>query len=48
MDPVADRIFLETTRRFLREILQDIAPTWWQRRRLSVVIGIPADRKSVV
>jgi rod shape-determining protein MreB len=33
---------LETTRRFLREVLQDIAPTWWQRRRLSVVIGVPA------
>ena len=33
---------LETTRRFLREILSDIAPTWLQRRRLAVVIGVPA------
>jgi len=42
--PLRDGVItdLETTRRFLREILQGIAPTWWQRRRLSVVIGIPA------
>jgi rod shape-determining protein MreB len=42
--PLRDGVItdLETTRRFLREILQGIAPTWWQRRRLSVVIGVPA------
>ena len=42
--PLRDGVItdLETTRRFLREILADIAPTWLQRRRLSVVIGIPA------
>jgi rod shape-determining protein MreB len=42
--PLQDGVItdLETTRRFLREILADIAPTWLQRRRLSVVIGIPA------
>src|SRR5256714_9635693 len=42
--PLRDGVItdLETTRRFLREVLQDIAPTWWQRRRLSVVIGVPA------
>ncbi|HEV7863650.1 MAG TPA: rod shape-determining protein [Acidimicrobiia bacterium] len=42
--PLRDGVItdLETTRRFLREILQGIAPTWWQRRHLSVVIGIPA------
>jgi rod shape-determining protein MreB len=42
--PLRDGVItdLETTRRFLREILQDIAPTWMARRRLSVVIGIPA------
>ncbi|HEV7534842.1 MAG TPA: rod shape-determining protein [Acidimicrobiia bacterium] len=42
--PLRDGVItdLETTRRFLREILQDIATTWWQRRRLSVVIGVPA------
>ena len=35
--PLRDGVItdLETTRRFLREILQGIAPTWWQRRRLS-------------
>ena len=42
--PLRDGVItdLETTRRFLREILQGIAPTWWQRRRLSVVVGVPA------
>ena len=42
--PLRDGVItdLETTRRFLREVLQDIAPTWLQRRRLSVVIGVPA------
>ena len=42
--PLRDGVItdLETTRRFLREILQGIAPTWLQRRRLSVVIGVPA------
>jgi rod shape-determining protein MreB and related proteins len=42
--PLRDGVItdLETTRRFLREILQGIAPTWWQRRHLSVVIGVPA------
>ena len=42
--PLRDGVItdLETTRRFLREILQDIAPSWLQRRRLSVVIGTPA------
>jgi rod shape-determining protein MreB len=42
--PLRDGVItdLETTRRFLREILSDIAPTWLQRRRLSVVIGVPA------
>jgi rod shape-determining protein MreB and related proteins len=42
--PLRDGVItdLETTRRFLREILQGIAPSWWQRRRLSVVIGVPA------
>ena len=42
--PLRDGVItdLETTRRFLREVLQNIAPTWWQRRRLSVVIGVPA------
>jgi rod shape-determining protein MreB len=42
--PLRDGVItdLETTRRFLREILADIAPTWLQRRRLSVVIGVPA------
>ncbi|HVW33168.1 MAG TPA: rod shape-determining protein MreB [Acidimicrobiia bacterium] len=42
--PVRDGVItdLETTRRFLREILHGIAPTWLQRRRLSVVIGVPA------
>jgi rod shape-determining protein MreB and related proteins len=41
--PLRDGVItdLETTRRFLREILSDIAPTWLQRRRLSVVIGVP-------
>jgi len=42
--PLRDGVItdLETTRRFLREVLHGIAPTWWQRRRLSVVIGVPA------
>ena len=42
--PLQDGVItdLETTRRFLREILHGIAPGWWQRRRLSVVIGVPA------
>ena len=42
--PLRDGVItdLETTRRFLREILADITPTWLQRRRLSVVIGVPA------
>jgi rod shape-determining protein MreB len=42
--PLRDGVItdLETTRRFLREILQGIAPTWLQRRRLSVIIGVPA------
>lgn len=42
--PLRDGVItdLETTRRFLREILQDIAPTWLGRRRLSVLIGVPA------
>ena len=42
--PLRDGVItdLETTRRFLREVLQGIAPTWLQRRRLSVVIGVPA------
>ena len=42
--PLRDGVItdLETTRRFLREVLQGIAPTWLQRRRLSVVIGTPA------
>jgi len=42
--PLQDGVItdLETTRRFLREVLQGIAPTWLQRRRLSVVIGVPA------
>jgi rod shape-determining protein MreB len=42
--PLRDGVItdLETTRRFLREILQDVAPSWLQRRRLSVVIGTPA------
>jgi rod shape-determining protein MreB len=42
--PLSDGVItdLETTRRFLREVLSDIAPTWWQRRRLSVAIGVPA------
>src|SRR5205823_2452674 len=42
--PLQDGVItdLETTRRFLREILHGIAPSWWQRRRLSVVVGVPA------
>jgi rod shape-determining protein MreB and related proteins len=42
--PLRDGVItdLETTRRFLREVLHGIAPTWLQRRRLSVVIGVPA------
>jgi rod shape-determining protein MreB len=32
---------LETTRRFLGEILRRIAPGRWQRRRASVVFGLP-------
>ena len=42
--PLRDGVItdLETTRRFLREILSDIAPTWLGRRRLSVLIGVPA------
>src|SRR5581483_11155692 len=42
--PLRDGVItdLETTRRFLREVLHGIAPTWWQRRRLSGVIGVPA------
>ena len=42
--PLRDGVItdLETTRRFLREILQGFAPTWWQRRRLSVAVGVPA------
>ncbi len=42
--PLRDGVItdLETTRRFLREILADIAPTWLQRRRLAAVIGVPA------
>ncbi|MEW6471809.1 MAG: rod shape-determining protein [Actinomycetota bacterium] len=42
--PLQDGVItdLETTRRFLREVLQGIATTWFQRRRLSVAIGVPA------
>jgi rod shape-determining protein MreB len=42
--PLSDGVItdLETTRRYLREVLHDIAPTWLQRRRLSVAIGVPA------
>jgi rod shape-determining protein MreB len=42
--PLQDGVItdLETTRRFLREILNEVALSWWQRRRLSVVIGVPA------
>jgi rod shape-determining protein MreB len=42
--PLQDGVItdLETTRRFLREILHEVATGWWQRRRLSVVIGVPA------
>jgi rod shape-determining protein MreB len=41
--PLEDGVItdLETTRRFLREILHRIVPSWWERRRLSVVIGVP-------
>jgi rod shape-determining protein MreB len=41
--PLEDGVItdLETTRRFLRQILHRIAPSWWQRRRLSVIIGVP-------
>lgn len=42
--PLRDGVItdLETTRRFLREVLQGIAGTWLQRRRLNVAIGVPA------
>lgn len=47
--PLEDGVItdLETTRRFLREILQGIAPSWWQRRRLSVIMGVPAGASSL-
>lgn len=32
---------LETTRRFIRAILGRAGLRWWQRRRLSVVVGVP-------
>jgi rod shape-determining protein MreB len=42
--PLEDGVItdLETTRRYLREVLVRIAPGWLQRRRLSVVLGVPA------
>lgn len=42
--PLEDGVItdLETTRRYLREVLVRIAPGWWERRRLSVVLGVPA------
>jgi rod shape-determining protein MreB len=42
--PLEDGVItdLETTRRYLREVLMRIAPGWWQRRRLTVVLGVPA------
>jgi rod shape-determining protein MreB and related proteins len=42
--PLRDGVItdLETTRRYLREVLQGIATTWLQRRRLNVAIGVPA------
>lgn len=42
--PLEDGVItdLETTRRYLREILVKIAPGWWERRRLPVVLGVPA------
>jgi rod shape-determining protein MreB and related proteins len=42
--PLEDGVItdLETTRRYLREVLVRIAPGWWERRRLSVVFGVPA------
>ncbi|MDQ3944076.1 MAG: rod shape-determining protein [Actinomycetota bacterium] len=41
--PLEDGVItdLETTRRFLRQVLHQVAPGWWQRRRLSAVIGVP-------
>jgi rod shape-determining protein MreB and related proteins len=41
--PLEDGVItdLETTRRYLRELLEGIAPSWWQRRRLSVIFGVP-------
>jgi rod shape-determining protein MreB and related proteins len=41
--PLGDGVItdLETTRRFLREVLSGIATTWLQRRRLNVAIGVP-------
>ena len=42
--PLEDGVItdLETTRRYLREILVRIAPSWWDRRRLAVALGVPA------
>lgn len=41
--PLQDGVItdLETTRRFLHEVLCRVAPDWWHRHRLSVVIGVP-------
>lgn len=42
--PVRDGVVtdVEATRQFLLGVLAGIAPTWWQRRRLSALIGVPA------
>jgi rod shape-determining protein MreB len=42
--PLQDGVItdLETTRRYLREILHEIVPGGWRRRRLAVIIGVPA------
>ena len=42
--PLEDGVItdLETTRRYLREVLVRIAPGWWERRRLAVALGVPA------
>lgn len=42
--PLEDGVItdLETTRQYLREILVKIVPGWWERRRLPVILGVPA------
>lgn len=42
--PVEDGVVsdLEATRRFLVEVLREVAADWWVKRRAPVVIGVPA------